>query len=348
MMPHRKRPFATALALSTALLLAGCGREEAPDDPYAFRYPAYFPAPEYTFDNNPVTRQGFELGKRLFFEPLLSRDSSLSCGGCHVQAVAFADPMHVLSVGVEGREGKRNAPGLFNLAFYREFFWDGGVTHLDFAPVAAIENPLEFDLAFAEAVRRLNRHPEYPGLFREAFGADSINGALTLHALAQFQVMLVSGNAPYDQYLRGERSLSPDESAGLQVFETRCASCHTPPLFTDQSYRNNGLDAEPGEDPGRALISHADVDRGRFRVPSLRNAGATAPYMHDGRLPTLEAVLDHYHSGVQEASNLDPLLRGPDGAPGIPLSATEKAQLLAFLHTLTDREFLSNPLFFRP
>jgi len=222
--------FASRLPLlalaGIAMVSQGCQKAEEPKDPYAFHYPDYFPEPTYTFDNNPITKEGFELGKKLFFDPLLSRDGTIACSNCHVQAVAFADAAHPMSIGIEGRLGKRNAPGLFNLGFRETFFWDGGVTHLDFVPLNAIENPLELDDDVIYVVQRLNAHPEYPALFREAFGTDTINGAYFLHALAQFQLLMISAGSEYDQMLQGEKSLSPLAAEGLTIFESRCATCH--------------------------------------------------------------------------------------------------------------------------
>jgi cytochrome c peroxidase len=264
-----------------------------------------------------------------------------------VQSVAFADAAHPISIGIDGRFGVRNAPGLFNLGFRETFFWDGGVTHLDFVPLNAIENPLEMDDDIIYVIQRLNAHPEYPALFREAFGTDTINGAFFLHAMAQFQLLMISAGSDYDKMLQGEGALSPKATEGLAIFETRCASCHDGALFTDQSFRNNGLNATHDADPGRSLITAAEIDKGTFKVPSLRNVAVTSPYMHDARFSTLRQVLDHYDSGMVDSETLDPLFRQPDGSLGIPLTEAEKEALLAFLESLTDREFLSNPLFFR-
>lgn len=315
-----------------------------PDTPYRLVKPPHFPEPTYTFRNNPVTEQGFKLGKRLFNDPILSVDNSVSCSSCHVKAVAFADPQHRLSLGVGERSGTRNTPSIANMAFLEEFFWDGGGVHLDFVPPNAIENEREMAETLAGVVRKLNRHPEYPRLFREAFGeVDSINAPLMLHALSQYMALLISADSPYDRYVLGKGSLSDNELAGKQLFEEKCAACHSGVLFTNQDYRNNGLDTVFA-DPGRARITEWNGDLGKFRVPSLRNVVLTAPYMHDGRFATLEEVLDHYARRVKPSPTLAPELQ-QNGMLGIPLSETEKQRIIDFLYTLTDREFVRNELF---
>lgn len=343
----RTRKIMPGIVLVSALLITACQPDElsAPAQSlYEFHAPENFPPPAYTFRNNPVTEKGFLLGKRLFFDAILSADNTISCGSCHVQSLAFADvPLHGLSVGIDGLKGTRNAPALANLAFKSEFFWDGGVTHLDFAPMNAIESEFEMGSKIEEVIDKLNAHAAYPMLFREAFGTEKITTPYLLHALAQFMNRLISSRSPYDRYLAGEGSLNEQELYGLSLFQQHCSSCHDGILFTDYSYRNNGLDTVFA-DPGRARITAYDDDLGKFQVPSLRNVGATAPYMHDARFRTLAEVLDHYSEGVQDSPTLDAGLR--DGnRTGIVLNDSEKDAIIAFLHTLTDREFLNDPLF---
>jgi cytochrome c peroxidase len=265
-----------------------------------------------------------------------------------VQAVAFADPQHALSRGVEEREGTRNAPPIANLAFQKEFFWDGGVTHLDFVPINAITHPLEMDETLGNVVQKLNDHPQYPALFKAAFGSDSIHSAGMLHALSQFMAMMVSANSRYDRFIRNEGELlSEEEIAGMQIFEEKCSTCHAGALFTDGSYRNNGLDDDFSKDTGREIITEVADDRGKFKVPSLRNIALTKPYMHDGRFRTLEEVLDHYTNGIKASPTLDPALKNGDRL-GIVLNEEEKQKIILFLTTLTDRGFTGNPLFRAP
>lgn len=317
----------------------------AAEDPYILVAPPHFPDPVYTFDNNPVTKEGFALGRALFYDPLLSRDGSVSCNNCHLQATAFADSQqHPVSVGVDNRTGIRNAPPLMNLAFMKAFFWDGGVTHLDFVPLNAIESHFEMDETLANVVRKLNSSEHYPEMFQKAFGIDTITAPYMLHALSQFLVMMVSASSRYDQYVTGDKqALTAMERAGMEVFRARCSGCHSGELFSDFSYRNNGLSGE-FPDPGRKGITESPADIGKFRVPSLRNIAKTAPYMHNAQFASLEEVLDHYESGVIDSETLDPQLRHNEQT-GIPLTEAEKIKIIAFLKTLTDQEFITDPKF---
>ncbi|UXP31507.1 c-type cytochrome [Reichenbachiella agarivorans] len=339
------RIWITSLGLLAVMM--SCDGGEAEDKPFGFEQPPHFPDATYTFDNNPVTQEGFELGKFIFNDPLLSRDSTVSCASCHDQRVAFADPQHRLSIGIDAQIGTRNAPPIFNLAFVNEFFWDGGVTHVDFVPLNPIANPVEMDQDIAVVIEKMQASALYQQKFALAFGEGTeINSARMLHALSQFMVMMVSANSPYDQYLLHGGALGSTELRGLELFENHCATCHEGNLFTDRSFRNNGLDAEV-TDVGRYLITQQDEDLAKFKVPSLRNIALTAPYMHDGRFETLEAILEHYNSGVQPSATLDPLLQS-GGVLGIHLTKDEQTDIIAFLQTLTDEEFVSNPLFFAP
>ncbi|PPK85238.1 cytochrome c peroxidase [Neolewinella xylanilytica] len=326
------------------LLLFACEREQAGPaiDPYTFVSPEHFPPVAYDFDRNPVTEDGFKLGKRLFEDSRLSRDGSVSCSSCHQQVTAFADPQHRLSVGVEDRVGVRNAPGLFNLAFRSEYMWDGGVVHLDFAGVPAIESEVELDNSLAVIVDRLRADATYPEAFRRAFGTDTVTSGLMLQALSQYQAMLMSDRSKYDDVITGRNgaAFSATEAQGEAIFVDRCAGCHAGPLQTDNSYRNNGLDERNVADFGRETITHNPADRGKFRVPSLRNIARTPPYMHDGRLASLDAVLEHYAEGIRHSPTLDPRLEEP-----IRLTEQERTALIAFLETLTDWEFLADPRF---
>ncbi|MEL6821014.1 MAG: cytochrome c peroxidase [Calditrichota bacterium] len=334
-----------------AVLLTGCIQDKTPiaatveRSIYEFFRPDNFPEPTYTFSNNPITKEGFELGKRLFFDPILSRDASVSCNTCHIQATGFADSQqHPLSIGIDNRIGMRNAPPLTNLAFKEEFFWDGGVTHLDFVPLNAIESEVEMDETLENVVRKLNIHPEYPALFKEAFDADTIALPFILQALSQFTVMMVSADSKYDKFVRNEgEMLNADELEGQRVFQAKCASCHSGELFTDQSYRNNGL-ADIFPDEGRARITENPSDIGKFRVPSLRNVNRTAPYMHNAKFWTLREVLDHYDTSIVDSPTLDPMLKR-NGQFGIELSEVEKDRIIDFLKTLSDFDFVANTKF---
>ena len=336
------RTLVASLACGLAgLLLAGCGLGDVvvPDAPVpGTTLPASFPAPLYALDANPPTAAAFALGRRLFYDVGLSRDGSVSCGSCHQQFVAFANADHRLSHGVANRLGTRNAPALQNLRWKSEFFWDGGPKNLETLPLAPLTNPLEMDETLPRVLARLNADADYPRRFAAVYGAGPIDSYQFLRALAQFTAALTSANSRYDQVVRGEAGavLTAGEIRGRVLVAQKCASCHSTDLFTDETYRNNGLSATFEADSGRAHITRRTSDVGRFKVPSLRNVALTAPYMHDGRFATLAQVLGHYDHGVVASSTLDATLR----PAGIPLTATEQADIIAFLHTLTDDSFV--------
>lgn len=350
-----KGPFSNTSALfmwaCMLLLICSCVSEEeeviTPVNRYEFKVPENFPQPTYTFDNNPVTKEGFELGKALFFDPILSVDGSVSCNNCHIQATAFADsPVHPLSVGVDNRLGIRNAPSLANMAFLPEFFWDGGVTHLDFVPINAIESEFELNETVENVVGKLNRSEKYRNLFQEAFDIEEVTLPFTLYALSQFTNMMISASSPYDRYIRDEGgALTTLEIEGMTLFKEKCGTCHSGDLFTDFTYRNNGLDSTFA-DTGRHRITSLRSDIGKFRVPSLRNVALSSPYMHNARFKTLEEVLDHYDQGMVYYETLDESFITEDGL-GIDLSERDKTAIVAFLHTLSDSEFVRDTLFFR-
>jgi cytochrome c peroxidase len=333
------------------LIFPACQSTSSPEiipESYQVTVPANFPPLHYTFDQNPVSKEGFELGRMLFYDTRLSKDGTVSCGSCHRQLFAFADHTHDLSHGVDGKLGKRNTPALFNLAWQREFFWDGGANHLEISPLNALTDPAEMGETLENVIAKLNALPEYREQFKAVFGKEAIDSQPFFRALAQFTGSLVSASSRYDQYKRGENQVAftEQEREGLQLFTLHCAPCHATDLFTDQSYRNNGLNTQ-FKDLGRETITSDLQDRGKFRVPSLRNIALTAPYMHDGRFKTLEQVLTHYSSGVKDSPTLDPQLK-KDGQLGISLSGEEKNKLLAFLHTLTDPAFCADPRFKDP
>lgn len=331
-------------SLFSLLVFASCEKDSNGTNPTVidFVQPSHFPEPSYTFDNNPISGEGFYLGRKLFFDPILSVDNTVSCSSCHSQSLAFADaPFHPVSVGVEDREGTRNAPPIQNMVFMKAFAWDGGINHLDFVSLNAIEAEFEMDEEMANVVAKLNNDQQYVQLFKDAFGEDNITSPYVLYALSQFCNMLVSDHSKYDQYVKGEQTLTAQELEGLSIFNDKCESCHSGILFTDQLYHNNGITSDFSIDSGRANVTELSSDVGKFRTPSLRNVARTAPYMHNGSITSLEAVLDHYDSGVITSETLDPAL-----SEGIPLSDDEKESIIAFLKTLTDEEFLRNPLFF--
>ncbi|WP_010182074.1 cytochrome-c peroxidase [Aquimarina agarilytica] len=303
--------------------------------------PANFPDLTYDLSLNPPTQEGFALGKRLFYEGKLSSTGVISCGECHRQEFSFTHHKHIVSHGVNGLLGTRNSPPVQNMAFLNEFNWDGAANHLDMQPIIPITSEVEMNETFTNVLAKLAADENYPPLFEAAFENGKIDTANMLKALSQFMVMMISADSKYDKFTRNEGgiSLNEQEQAGQALFESKCASCHAGTLFTDQSYRNNGLPIDPKyNDMGRKLVSGLDTDAQKFRVPSLRNVELTLPYMHDGRFKTLKDVLDFYDSGMVNSETLDPVLTN-NGKLGIPLTETEKEQLITFLKTLTDTNF---------
>ncbi len=311
-----------------------------------FRLPENFPGTIYDLTANPVTEKGFYLGKKLFYDAKLSSDGIISCGFCHQQPSAFTHHGHPVSHGVEGRLGKRNAPSIVNVLWQKTFFWDGGVNHLDYVSLNAINNPNEMNESLDHILVKLNEDKAYKNEFREAFGSDTISSKEFLQAMSQYLAALISSDSRYDKYIRGDKSiLTPDELAGLHIFQEKCSTCHIPDLFTDGSYRNTGVTDDYRFDKGREEITLLEKDRGKYKVPTLRNIMYTAPYMHDGSIATIVEVLDHYDHGMKQVPNLDSTFIQKDAKPGIRISPVEKLNLLAFLNTLTDTTFLKNRMF---
>lgn len=313
--------------------------------PVTFTVPEGWPAPAYTFANNTLNYDGFVLGRKLFYDVRLSRDTTVSCGTCHQQFASFAQLGHDVSHGVDDKLGTRNSPQLANMAWNPTFFWDGGVNHLESQPINPIQNPVEMDLKMADAVERVKVAPDYKAYFVKAFGDETVNSQRIFRAMAQFMGAMVSSNSRFDKYSRGESGgfMNAAELNGLAIFRQNCAGCHKEPLFSDFSFRNNGLHPNAVNDSGRAHITRLATDLYKFKVPTLRNIAVTGPYMHDGRLRTLEAVIDHYRTGVTASPTTDPLVAG-----GINLSDNDKKDLISFLNTLTDSTFIHNPLFAEP
>jgi cytochrome c peroxidase len=312
--------------------------------------PSYFPAMVYDLKTNPLTTDGFQLGRSLFYDGLLSRNGTIACGTCHQQAAAFTHHGHDLSHGIDDKIGMRNAPAIQNMGWEKDFFWDGGVHQLDLLPIAPLENPVEMDEKLPNVLQKLrdSKNPNYPELFRKAFGTPEITTERFTKALSQFMLFLVSNNSRYDLYLRGTtNALTSTEKEGLALFKQKCASCHAGELFTDHSFRNNGLDMTRSTDQGRFRITQNLDDQYKFKVPSLRNVGYTAPYMHDGRFATLDQVLEHYAKNVKQSPTLDPALQ-QNSTLGIPLTDDEKNKIIAFLKTLSDEQFVKDWRFSDP
>ncbi len=334
------------IAITGAVLMNGCRKEDGGSGttPLAFTVPPGFPQPQYNFEGNPLTEEGFQLGRALFYDGQLSIDGNFPCASCHQQFAAFSTFDHDFSHGFNNQFTTRNAPGLFNLVWLKELHMDGAINHIEVQALAPITATNEMGEDINNVLSKLKRDSRYPPLFKAAFGSEEINSQKMLKAITQFMGSMVSANAKYDKVKRREASFTAGEQAGYAVFQSRCATCHQEPLFTDLSYRNNGLAANPFlKDLGRMHITGSPQDSLKFRVPSLRNVVLTFPYTHDGRFYTIDNVLNHYATGIQQSNTLDPLLKN-----GIALTAGERSNLKLFLNTLTDSSFISNKRFAQP
>lgn len=283
-------------------------------------------------EDNPLTPEKVALGRRLFFDPILSRDYTLSCASCHDPRRTFTDA-RAIAIGVSGRRGTRNAPALLNRGYGAAQFWDSRAASLEEQALQPIQNPKEFDMTLEEVIARLNHDSEYPALFQAAFGRE-VNAQDLARALASYVRTILSGDAPVDRYLNGERdALSTQSQQGLRLFrgKANCTACHLGPTFSDEQFHNTGIAWRDGEwlDPGRFAVTGKEEERGAFKTPTLREVARTAPYMHAGSLATLEEVIEFYNRGGNANPYLDPELRS------LRLTAEEKQALLAFLQSLT-------------
>ena len=312
--------------------------------PYNLIIPEGLP-PMVIPSTNPLTIEGVALGKKLFYDPILSGNNTQSCASCHMQEIGFSESTQY-STGIDGVEGNRNAMPLINLGWQSKFFWDGGANGLESQVIGPITNPIEMHESLANVIAELNAHAEYPDLFRAAFGSEGVTSQNIMRAIAQFERTLISGNSKYDQYMRGEVLLSAQELNGKSIFEDidkgDCVHCHSMgSTFSDFEFRNTGLDSISA-DPGRYNITLNQGDMGRFKTPSLRNVELTGPYMHDGRFQTLLECVQHYNTGFHYSANLDPNLYF---AVKGRMTQQEMEDVVAFLKTLTDMEFVNNPEF---
>ena len=301
--------------------------------------------------DNPQTAEGIALGKKLFFDPILSGDNTQACADCHAPQNAFSDADR-FSEGIDGSIGRRNSMPLFNLAWnYEEkFFWDGRVFSLEHQAFQPVTDPTEMKNTWANVILKLQQHSQYPGLFQQAFGNVTIDSTLVTKAIAQFERTLISSNSKFDEFLLGRSDLSPAEQRGFNVFMDEnkgdCFHCHgsdNNPLWTDNQFHNNGLDAT-FPDLGLGKFTGDPSDNGKFKTPSLRNLAFTAPYMHDGRFSTLEEVIHHYSEGLKPSPTIDPLMKKV-AQGGVRLTEQDKSDLKAFLLSLSDYDFINNPDF---
>ncbi len=321
------------------LLIIGKAGKPGPEY-YTLKLPDSLPKPVYDFSKNPLTKEGIALGRYLFYDSKLSRDSSVSCGFCHQQFAAFGHFDHALSHGIMGRVTSRSVPTLFNLIWQKDFMWDGGVNHLEVQPISPITNEDEMGMDLKELITRLQGNKTYKRMFKEAFGTEEVNSQRMLKALSQFMATMISFESKYDSVMRREPGVTftAEEQGGYKTFQQKCASCHKEPFFTDFSMRNNGLPYLPSmNDIGRMKITNNAADYLRFKVPSLRNVLVSSPYMHDGRFFDIFQVFAMYDHGQEKGNTIDPLLKN-----GIPLSEKEQRQLYMFLNTLTDKKFIND------
>lgn len=325
--------------------------------PYPLAYPAYYGNRFAIPADNPLTVEGVALGRRLFYERHLSANNTIACANCHQQARAFTDGRR-FSLGFDGTPTKRNAMSLANVLWINHFFWDGRASGLETQAVTPLTDAHEMGQPLDSSAARLRAVGSYAAAFEAAFGSPDITPERIVRAISQFERTLISANAAYDRYLRGEYRFTADEQKGYELFfngRGLCGNCHGGPRTINETYHNNGLDSiflDPGHgitDSGRQAVTGMAYDRGRFRVVSLRNVALTGPYMHDGRFATLPEVIDQYSDHLRGGPTLSPTLRDAAGRPlELHFSAGEKKALLAFLNTLTDSTFITDPRFSDP
>ncbi len=333
-------------------MCAACGAsdESDADGPYDLLLPAHFDAMELPRDtspeDNPLTRKGVALGRRLFYDERLSDDDSMACATCHLQEDAFSDENR-FSEGIHGDLGDRQAPALVNPGWSTSFFWDGRRATLEEQALDPVENEIEMATTWEEVVPKLQADPGLPGEFAAVFGDEQVTKERVAKAISQFERTLASFDSPYDRFVYGgdQEALNEAELRGMFLFIHTpgvCEKCHPPPLFTNNEFMNNGLETDP-KDPGRAKISEDPADRGKHKTPTLRNIAQSGPYMHDGRFETLRQVVEHYNTGVEEdAPNLAPEL-GPAALDSMGFTEDNLDDLVAFLGALSEDAFLNDP-----
>lgn len=357
-----------AFIISCVVVFESCKPDEVVEPgptPYNLVLPAGFPPMDQPADN-PLTVEGVELGRKLFYEKMLSENYTISCATCHLQSKAFSDT-GVFSSGFNNQQGNRNSMAIINVGYNRDLFWNGRAKSLEAQALQPVPNPVEMHLKWVDAVSRLNADATYPGLFKKAFGTDVVDSMLVVKALAQFMRTMVAGNSKFHKFLRSEVSLTQSELNGYNLFKSElkgdCQHCHElgSKLMTDnhfldiaQRFHNNGLDSIYPTLLGLAEVTGDPNDNGKFKTPTLINIAVTGPYMHDGRFQTLDDVINFYDHGVKVSPTLDFFMTKnfPDLQNGdrreLGLTNQEKADLKAFLLTLTDSSLITNPAFADP
>ncbi|MES2882277.1 MAG: cytochrome c peroxidase [Bacteroidota bacterium] len=332
----------SGFVFAATLLMDGCKKLAYPNATHInFTIPPGFPPTVYNFQNNPLTEEGFLLGRKLFYDGRLSKDGIFSCASCHQQLAAFTTFEHDRSHGYNNSHTLRNAPGLFNLAWVPAFRQDGSATTIEQVALAHITSQVEMAETIPSIITKIKDDAAYTTMFGAAYGNEIITQEKILNAITQFVVSLVSANSKFDKVQRGETSFTPQEQNGYSIFQSKCATCHAGNLFTDYSYRNTGIEIDPSlNDFGRLSVTGNKNDSLKFRVPSLRNLEATSYYAHDGRLSVFRMMIQHYRNGVNPGATVDPLV-----ANGISITNAEENDLVAFLRTLTDTAFINSPRF---
>lgn len=318
---------------------------------YELDIPFYVSLPTLIPEDNPIKVPAVELGHFLFWDTRLSANNTMSCGTCHSPAASFSDPVPV-SVGIDGISGTRSAMAIVNMVFQPIITWDGHQPSLEAQSIAPVENVIEMHDTWDAVIDeiRLSTEPDYPAMFEGAYGSDCITKERASKAMASFMRTMTSFNAKYDRAEFGPETFTDLEAAGKNLFSLEggegfegadCFHCHNldTQIFSDGEFRNNGLDAE-FSDLGRGEVTGIAAENGKFKVPTLRNIEVSAPYMHDGRFQTLEEVIDHYNEGGMVSATIDPFMEVQ--GVGLALTPIEKQQLVAFLKTFTDVEFLTN------
>lgn len=325
--------------------------------PYKFPELKFFPKMPVS-DNNPVTVEGAELGRHLFYDPILSSDNTMSCSSCHNQTSAFSDSPNAFSNGRNGTKMKRNTLPLFNLAWYPAFFWDGRAKSIEEQVFHPVREYNEMNLDWKIAANRLKKNKFYKTKFKQVFGDTKIDSVQISYAIAQFLRTLISYQSKYDQVIKGKVLFTKDEYEGFNLANDQtkgdCIHCHITDgdaLGTTLVFSNNGLEpitnSNNYKDKGRGAVTGKIIDNGKFKVPSLRNLAFTAPYMHDGRFNTLEEVINFYSEGLQKSANIDSKMEFVHQG-GAKLTSEDKRKIIAFLLTLSDSAFISNPEFSNP
>lgn len=348
-----------AFVIFSMILVNSCEKDPAITDPsgnenheptrYHLKVPPGFPD-YFSDDENQLTIEGIALGRKLFYDPILSRKDNISCSSCHLQSAAFTDPAR-FSKGTHGQRTPIQSMPITNVAWSPQLFWDGRSRNLVEQALGPVPNPIEMDLTWKEAAQKLQDDPFYPALFEQAFGTSEIDSMLVVKAITQFEMTIVSSNSKFDKVLRGEAEFNELEAFGSElVFNTEeadCFHCHGSILATDNLFHNNGLDDDANLNPGRFNATGLEEDFGKFKTPSLRNLAFTAPYMHDGRFNTLREVIDFYSEGVKVNRNIDNLMK-QSHLGGVQLTDYQKEALEAFLLTMTDSSVVENPDFSDP